>query len=73
MPDLNEISKTLSKFEDLERKLHLKELQIKGLLAITQAINENVSTAGLFRMYCKFLEFEMAVPRMVLFFYEDGE
>ena len=73
MSDFSQIRDSLSQYEDLERKLVLKELQVKGLLAITQAINDNVSASGLFRMYAKFLEFEMDVPCMALFFQEHGE
>ena len=50
MPELQEIKRTLSRIEKLEREVNLKQLQINSLLAITQAINENVSADGLFNM-----------------------
>lgn len=51
----------------MERELNLKQLQIKSLLAITQAINDNVSAMGLYGMYKTFLTWDMGVTRMALF------
>lgn len=53
--------------EKLEKDLSLKELQIKSLLTITQAINENVAADGLFNMYRSFLSWEMGITKMGLF------
>ncbi len=50
----------------LEKDLSLKELQIKSLLTITQAINDNVSSEGLFNMYRSFLSWEMGIDKMIL-------
>lgn len=72
MPELQEIKRTLSQIEKLEREVHLKQLQITSLLAITQAINENVSADGLFDMYNSFLRWEIGIRRMALFFHEMG-
>jgi len=58
--------------EKLEKELSLKELQIKSLLTITQAINDNVSSEGLFNMYRSFLSWEMGIAKMILFI-KDGE
>ena len=55
----------------LEKELSLKELQIKSLLTITQAINDNVSADGLFNMYRSFLSWEMAIKTMILFVRDD--
>ncbi|MEO1513958.1 MAG: GAF domain-containing SpoIIE family protein phosphatase [Bacteroidota bacterium] len=52
---------------NLERELHLKQLQINRLLTITQAINDNVSASGLYKMYNSFLSWEMGVKKMALF------
>jgi phosphoserine phosphatase RsbU/P len=71
MPELQEIKRTLSRIEQLEREVSLKQLQIKSLLAITQAINENVSAPGLFNMYNSFLRWEMAIRKMALYFKEE--
>jgi phosphoserine phosphatase RsbU/P len=59
--------------EKLEKELNLKQLQIRSLLTITQAINDNVSQDGLFNMYKSFLSWEMGIERMALFILsEDG-
>jgi len=58
--------------EKLEKELNLKELQIKSLLTITQAINENVKAEGLYNMYKSFLSWEMGISKMGLFIPEDG-
>lgn len=44
----------------------MKELQIKSLLTITQAINDNVAADGLFNMYRSFLSWEMGIKKMIL-------
>lgn len=49
--------------EKLEKELSLKQLQIKSLLTITQAINDNVSAEGLFNMYKSFLSWEMGIEK----------
>lgn len=67
------MSRELAILEKLEKELSLKQLQIKSLLTITQAINKNVSTDGLYNMYKSFLSWEMGVQRMVLFVLEDDE
>jgi sigma-B regulation protein RsbU (phosphoserine phosphatase) len=70
MPDLTDIKKGMSRLETLERELNLKQLQINRLLGITQAINNNISAAGLFEMYQSFLSWEMGVKKMALYFSE---
>lgn len=45
------MNRELAILEKLEKDLSLKQLQIKSLLTITQAINNNVSAEGLFNMY----------------------
>jgi sigma-B regulation protein RsbU (phosphoserine phosphatase) len=57
--------------EKLEKELSLKQLQIKSLLTITQAINDNVSAEGLYNMYKSFLSWEMGIEKMALFVIED--
>ncbi len=59
--------------ERLEKELHLKQLQIKSLLTITQAINDNVSAGGLYNMYKSFLNWEMGVKKMALFVKGEDE
>ena len=65
------ISAELARIENLEKELSLKQLQIKSLLTITQAINDNVPSEGLFKMYQNFLSWEMGIDRMALFINED--
>jgi len=72
MPELQEIKRTLSRIEKLEREVNLKQLQINSLLAITQAINENVAVEGLFNMYNSFLRWEIGIRKMALFFKDVG-
>ena len=52
---------------NLERELHLRQLQVQRLLQITQAINNNVSAVDLFEMYRVFLTKELRLQRMALF------
>ncbi len=52
--------------EKLERELHLRQLQVRRLLQITQAINNNVAAEDLFDMYRAFLRKELGVTKMVL-------
>lgn len=63
----------LVSMQKLEKELSLKELQIKSLLTITQAINDNVSSDGLFNMYRSFLSWEMGIEKMILFIKTDDD
>ena len=65
------MNRELAILEKLEKELSLKQLQIKSLLTITQAINDNVSADGLFNMYKSFLSWEMGIEKMALFVIED--
>lgn len=65
------MSRDLAILEKLEKELSLKQLQIKSLLTITQAINDNIAAVGLFSMYKSFLSWEMAVSKMALFVRES--
>jgi phosphoserine phosphatase RsbU/P len=73
MAELIEIKRTLSRIEKLEREINLKQLQINSLLAITQAINDNVASEGLFSMYNSFLKWEIGIKKMALLFKEDNK
>ena len=64
------MNRELAILEKLEKELSLKQLQIKSLLTITQAINDNVSADGLFNMYKSFLSWEMGIEKMALFIIE---
>jgi len=65
------IKKDQDILEKLEKDLNLKQLQIKSLLTITQAINENVPASGLFTMYKNFLSWDMEVNKMALYIKKD--
>lgn len=65
------MNRELYLLEKLEKELNLKQLQIKSLLTITQAINDNVSADGLFNMYKSFLSWEMGIEKMALFVIQD--
>lgn len=67
------MSRELILLEKLEKELSLKELQIKSLLTITQAINDNISNHGLFNMYNSFLSWEMGIEKMCLFIKQKEE
>lgn len=67
MSELSDIKKGLTRIEQLEKNLHLKQLQINRLLNITQAINNNVKADGLFSMYNEFLSWEMGIKKMALY------
>jgi phosphoserine phosphatase RsbU/P len=73
MAELIEIKRTLSRIEKLEREINLKQLQINSLLAITQAINDNVASEGLFTMYNRFLKWDIGIKKMALLFKEDNK
>ena len=68
---------TLVQFEadlvdNLQHELGLKELQINRLLNITQAINENRPASELFEMYANFLNWDLSIPRMALYYRRAG-
>jgi phosphoserine phosphatase RsbU/P len=73
MTEFTEIRTRLGKFEEYERELHLKQLQINNLLSITQAINSNHSATEIFEMYRNFLSFTMSIEKMALYFEEDAQ
>ena len=72
MSSLDDIKKDLSNIQQLERDLNLKQLQINRLLNLTQAINNNVSSRGLFDMFTSFLSWEMGIKKLALYF-KDNE
>ena len=71
MKEKTENKPRYSRIEILERNLNLKQLQINGLLNITQAINKNLSAEELFKMYNSFLSWEMGIPKMALYVKEN--
>ena len=71
MAGFSEIKKGLSRIEELESELNLKQHQVNRLLNITQAINNNVSAKDLYEMYRSFLSWEIGVRKMALFIREE--
>ena len=71
MAKFSDLRKGLSNLELLEHKLHLKQLQVNSLLNITQAINDNISAQGLYKMYNSFLSWEMEIKKMALYVKEN--
>lgn len=67
------MNREIAIIEKLEKDVNLKQLQIRSLLTITQAINDNVSQDGLFSMYHSFLSWEMGIEKMALFVAEDED
>jgi len=67
------MTREISIIEKLEKDLSLKQLQIRSLLTITQAINDNVSQEGLFEMYKSFLSWEMGIEKMALLVNNAGD
>ncbi|MCP9236660.1 PP2C family protein-serine/threonine phosphatase [Lewinella sp. JB7] len=65
------MAQPLTRINRLERELHLRQLQVRRLLQITQAINNNVSAGDLFHMYRSFLSSELGVREMALFVRES--
>ncbi len=66
-------TRDLAILEKLEKELSLKELQIKSLLTITQAINDNISAEGLYGMYQNFLSWDMGITIMALFVKDQNQ
>lgn len=73
MSDFSQIKKSFNSTELLQRALHLKQLQLNGLLNMTQAINNNISATELFKMYKSFLSWEIGISRMALYVKENDE
>ena len=67
MADFANMAKRFSKIEQLERELHLRQLQVNRLLTLTQAINNNVSAKDMYEMYHSFLTFELGIKKMALY------
>lgn len=72
MADFSSMAQRFSKVEQLERELHLRQLQVNRLLTLTQAINNNVSATNLYEMYHSFLTFELGVKCMALYVHDTS-
>ena len=65
------MAQPITRVNRLERELHLRQLQVRRLLQMTQAINNNVTADDLFQMYRAFLRTELGVTQMALFVRES--
>ncbi|RMF00862.1 MAG: serine/threonine protein phosphatase [Bacteroidetes bacterium] len=72
MSDFSQMAQNFGRIEQLERELHLRQLQVNRLLTLTQAINNNLSASGLYEMYHSFLTFELGVQKMALYVYDNA-
>ncbi len=59
------------KLEHLEEQLLLKERELNSLLQITQAINSNISSHGLLRLYQNILVKQVGIGKVAVFIYHD--
>ncbi len=56
-----------NRFQLLEQQLHIKEDELNSLLQITQAINSNISSHGLLKLYEDILIKQIGVNRIAVF------
>lgn len=61
----------LPKVDQLERQLQIKQLQVSALLEVTQAINNNLSSDKLFRIYEFILRAQISVKRLAVYLQEE--
>ncbi len=61
------------KNERLKERLKLRDLKLKILLEITQAINDNLSTEELLTRYQSIVKNDLLIPKLVLFTKTDGK
>lgn len=73
MADIDEMRNFLAQIKGLENKIGRQVFQLKGLMSVTQAINENVGADALFEMLGRFLSFEMQIRRFTLLFREGAQ
>lgn len=51
---------------------HIKDLKLNALLEVTRAINNNYSTEQLIEIFWNVLHEQLAIPKMVLYGYDNG-
>ncbi len=61
------INAEIARIDGLEKELSRKQQQIRSLLTITQAINDNVTTEGPYRTYKNFLIWVVGIDKMAYF------
>ena len=55
-----------------QQELNLKKLELSALLEITQAINDNLPEAALYKIYRFTLLAQLQISRLVLFVHDDA-
>ncbi len=70
MTDINDMRNVLARIQALENKIGRQVFQLKGLMSVTQAINENVGADALFEMLGRYLSFEIQLGKFTLLFRE---
>jgi phosphoserine phosphatase RsbU/P len=73
MPEREELEKLQRQLEAIIQEQARQKVQLKGMVYVTQAINENVGADELFEKLGNFLNFEMQLQRHVLLFCEHDE
>ncbi len=61
----------MARLQEMDSKIGKQKLQLRGLMTVTQAINENVGAESLFEMLGRYLSFEMQLGRFTLLFQVD--
>lgn len=69
--DQADVSVENEEFMQLEKRLQIKQLQVSSLLEVTQAINNNLTTEKLFRIYEFILRAQIAVKKLIVFYKEE--
>lgn len=62
----------MTRLNRLTERLNLKEFQLRALLDITKAINNNESKEGLLDLYARIIHDELGIQRLVYFENNDG-
>lgn len=59
-------------YQHLEKQLQVKQLQVSALLEVTQAINNNLSSDKLFRIYEFILRAQISVKRLAVYLQDNS-
>lgn len=62
---------TIKKESDLEEQLRVKQQELNSLLQITQAINNNISSHGLLKLYENILVKQIGVGKLAIFIHQE--
>jgi phosphoserine phosphatase RsbU/P len=62
----------MARLERIAERLELKEFQLRALLDVTKAINNNVEQAELLRLYNSIVREQLGITRLTLYVNSDG-